>query len=145
MNSKEIRKILLRHLGSSFMGVYARNTLPNRVTIPAAIVCNTDKDTETGEHWVAFYIDLNRNLEYYDSYGLPPIHKEFYDFLKSQSNKWTWNSKCVQKPDSTVCGEHCIFYLIHKFRGLTLKEIQFMFGDDLRFNDCIVKNYKNQL
>lgn len=145
MNTKEIQKVMRQNVGSSFLGVFPRNRIPSVNTLPCSLVCNTDLDSQLGQHWIAIYLDQCGNGEYYDSYGLPPLHTEFSDFMHKNVDSWIWNTKQVQDRHSVVCGHHCIFYLIHRYKGLDMIEITSMFTDNFFENDAIVKHYVNLL
>jgi hypothetical protein len=99
---------------SGWRGVYARNRLLN---VPSVLVGNTDPDHRMGQHWVAIYIDANSRGEYYDPTGRPP-HESAYmyvNFMNKHCLHWTYNTVRVQEEGSTVCGHHCIIYLIPYF------------------------------
>jgi hypothetical protein len=36
---------------------------------------------------------------------------------------WTYNTVRVQEEGSTVCGHHCIFYLIHRCAGKSMGDV----------------------
>jgi hypothetical protein len=50
------------HTRPVFKGVYARNRLPRLLSLPLALVGNTDPDHRMGQHWVAMYIDANSRV-----------------------------------------------------------------------------------
>ena len=72
MDSRQINKILQGLLVPHFLGTYARNGMPTWVVLPFSLLCNTDPNTDTSEHWIAVHVDEEGNGEYFDSYGLPP-------------------------------------------------------------------------
>ena len=123
MNTLEIEKIL-GAISPHFAGVYARNKLPTcRLRVPCLMVCNTDPDTKQGQHWIAVYIDKERHGEYFDPYGIPPFHFDFIDFLKRQCKTWSYNHIRVQPLNSLTCGQYCIYYLVHREMGMTMRDI----------------------
>jgi hypothetical protein len=125
MNTLEIEDVLKNHPGTRFMlkGVYARNRLPRQLNVPSALVGNTEPDSLDGEHWIAMYIDANSRREYYDPMRLPPYHAAYVAFLNKHCTSWTYNAVRVQEEGSTVCGQHCIYYLIHRCRGYSMTNI----------------------
>ena len=145
MNTKQIQTFMRQNVGPSFLGVYARNRLPSVKKFPCSLICNTDPDTQLGQHWIAVYLDKYGNGEYYDSYGLPPLYPEFLHFMDENTGSWIWNAKQVQDRHSVVCGQHCIFYLIHRYMGLDMTEIISLFTDNFFENDAIVKHYVHAL
>jgi hypothetical protein len=55
--------------------------------------------------------------EYYDPTGRPPFLRAYVNFMNKHCTSWTYNAIRVQEEGSTVCGHHCIFYLIHRCAG----------------------------
>lgn len=145
MDSLQIKNIMKYHIGQSFIGVFPRNRLPEIRTWPSSLICNTDPDTSIGQHWIAIYLDEDGKGEYFDSYGLPPLHHDFINFLNDVTTEWTWNAKQLQDRRSLVCGQHCIFYLVHRYLGLTMSEIQYLFSNNYYENDAVVKHYVDKL
>ena len=55
--------------------VVPRDGLPGEIdTYPTAFVCNTHDRDKSGQHWIAIYIATEKSGEYFDSFGLPPLH-----------------------------------------------------------------------
>ena len=144
MNTEQIRQILEADpcTRDVFVGVYPQDHLPTSIEkYPSAYVCNTDPHTEEGEHWVAIYVDEHGRGEYFDSYGLPPLHKTFLNFLDTQCISWTFNDKQLQGLTSHVCGHYCVFYLLHRCRSIPLTTIVHMFGPNVQDNDVLVHDF----
>jgi len=112
MNTAELRKYL-GQLPVTHSGVYASDQLPTYITPSTAIVVNTVPHTESGEHWVAIYLDLHSNvIEYFDSYGRAPYVPEFVQFLRRNSRyKYIYNKYNLQGYDTSVCGLYCLTFL----------------------------------
>lgn len=56
MDSRQLRDVLSRDLGRSFVGVYPRDLLPNQLRpYEKAIVVYTDYHNQPGTHWVCLY------------------------------------------------------------------------------------------
>lgn len=62
----------LQDLPVSHYGVYPADYLPYYVQAPSAIVVNSDIHTLPGTHWRAIFIDHNKELDFFDSYGKSP-------------------------------------------------------------------------
>jgi hypothetical protein len=77
------------------------------------------------------YIDANSRGENYDPMGLPPYQAAYVAFLNKHCTSWTNNAVRVQEEGSTVCGQHCIYYLNHRCRGYSMTNIT-----------CSLKNLK---
>ena len=120
------------------MGVYPGDMLPTKAK-PGFYIANTDPHYKAGEHWVAFYIpsDKTKNpMEYWDSYGfLPP--EIFSPFLEVP---YLRNTKFIQHPLSSTCGQYCIYYILKRYHEHSLEKIVEEFSVDTLQNDIIVNN-----
>ena len=95
-----------------------------------AYVINTDPAHEPGEHWVALLWD--KDINYFDSYGLPPL-KPIKRFL--QGTSWNENVWMLQQPFSSVCGLYCIF-MLHHLSMMSMKDIiTYSFNENDTQND----------
>ena len=143
MNTTEILNVLNQDLKikPALKGVFCRNKLPVIDQLPLALVANTDSSKGPGEHWVGIFLPIDGKPLYWDSYGFPPRHKEFKDFMPKN---FDCNDVQLQSPFSSACGQHCIFFLAMACRGCTLKEIQNCFSEDLIQNDRLVTEFINR-
>ena len=125
MNTLEINSLLKKHPHSRpvLNGVYARNRLPRLLNVPSALVGNTDPDHPMGQHWIAIYIDANSWGEYYHPTWRPPHESAYVNFMNKHCLHWTYNTVRVQEEGSTMCGFHCIFYLIHRCAGHRMTDV----------------------
>jgi hypothetical protein len=122
--------------------VFALDELPNVVVPrPSVIVINTDPSTKPGQHWVAVYITREGVAEYFDSYGKPVYLSEIKWFLKKNGDAVRSNNQSIQGTLSTVCGQYCIFFLLHRCRGLSMTKIVHLFSNDKTDNDIIVNDF----
>ena len=149
MNTLEIDHVLKTHPSTSnvFKGVYARNRLHRRLSVPSASIGNKDPDDRPGTHWVALYIDANSRGEYYDPTGRPPFLRAYVNFMNKYCTNWTYNTIRVQEEASTVCGHYCIFYLIHRCAGKSMGDATRTLrhpreATDIVKNLCIVLSIK---
>ena len=133
-----------RYTAPIFKGVFPSNMLPKQKIsrLPCGIIANTDPADKPGEHWVAFYIDINGKAEYFDSYGQRPTLSYFKDFLKLNSKgNYIRNTMPLQGSFSSVCGQYCLFYLLHRSRNWTMGEITGFFTRDKNSNDFFVNEF----
>ena len=144
MNTLQLRAWLRRHdLTTSCVtcGVHASDQLPKTVEIPSIHIVNTDPSTESGEHWVAVYFGLDAT-EYFDSYGLPPPPtKNFLTFLGAH---YDYNPVQLQGVLATTCGHYCLFYLRHRCRGFTMREIVDVFPGRGHNDQFVLKWFHRQ-
>ena len=72
MDSLQIESVIKN---KRFIGVFPRDKLPKDIEDTfSALIVNTDSSSEKGEHWIAIIIFPNHTGEYFDSFGLPPLH-----------------------------------------------------------------------
>jgi hypothetical protein len=87
---------------------------------------------------------------FFDSYGFPPgfsnFPKSIKEFLTKNGSKIYYNIKQVQDTLSTTCGQHCVFYLCQRARGVSFEDVMSLYKDDLRSNGkvvaCFVRKYQ---
>ena len=111
-------------LFASVLGVYSADQMPKYIRRGRFIV-NTDERYKPGTHWYAFYLYGFGRPALFDSYGKPPQHYN-YDFLsclRRNSSVWIYNTKKLQSNNSNVCGQYCLYFLIHRVRGQSLGDI----------------------
>lgn len=104
----------------SFM-TRSENTLPKPGHLkeyPRAFVTNTAPEGQPGEHWVAFIVESRDDVEFFDSYGLPPAFYSpnlaaFYQAFPNRRRA----PRDLQSIMTHVCGQWCLFWLFHRVRG----------------------------
>lgn len=137
MNSDQVNSYL-KHLPVQQCGVYASDCLPARVSPSTALVVNTDPHTKRGLHWIAVYLDPCGKLEYFDSYGLPPVVQDHFKFIKRNSTRYFYNPTQLQSLNSTVCGHYCLVYLYFRTNGFSMQDFLSMFDQDTAKNDKFI-------
>lgn len=142
MNSLNIQQNLSGDAYSSvhFCGVLARDQLPQIVKWPSSYVINTDKSSEPGEHWLAFYYDKNGKCEFFDPLGFSPKYYNLEDFLKSSSKIYYYNTQQLQGLFSEYCGYYCTLFILIKSRNFNLNYFLKLFTKNTTTNDLIMKN-----
>lgn len=122
----------------NYIGTFPCDMLPEipKTKRPCSIIGNTDKSGNPGKHWVAFYLTKD-HIEVYDTYGRGLL-PEFRKFVGKQ--KYVCNTKQVQTFDSSVCGQHCIYYIYKRNEGKSMQDIVSRFKTPQE-NDLFVKNW----
>ena len=129
-----------------FAGVFARDQLPASITLPMGLIANTDPLGMPGKHWVAIYIDEDGFGEYFDSFGFPPLYREFEDFLlKFCPNGFVHNRNILQCLTCITCGQYSTAYLIARFNYINYSEYLTKFTNNSHFNDVLINYYFNNL
>jgi hypothetical protein len=116
------------------------------------IVFNLDKHHQSGSHWVAMFVKLNKkrcNILYYDSYGEKPP-KEINDFMieicKKVKNigkhkiELKYNKKRNQFGNSE-CGVFSMMFIIASLSGFSLNEI----SNSKQMTDSVMLKLRNYL
>ena len=147
MNAGEVSSLLLYKLRSLFGGVLASNQLPLKIKRPVLFVVNTDPSQKSGKHWTVFWFPKRGQAEFFDSYGRSPskVHHKFASFLKRHSRKYLYNRKRLQANGSNTCGPYCIYYAIHRTKGISLKTITHQFTKDWNENDRLIRRWISRL
>lgn len=100
---------------------------------PGFYICNTDRRSQPGTHWILYMRTKNDNHIYFDSFGLPPVESELQKLVVDE-----YNSKCLQSLYSPFCGMYCAFFASRLCRGYTLQECVSLFSDNLVRNDLTI-------
>ena len=110
MNTLQLTDILYDdpYVGPVFEGVFAMDEL--EAFAEGACVVNTSPSSERTGHWIALWIDSAN--ECFDSYGrqIPERVKRLWKNKK----KWLRNTVPLQSPLTAVCGQYCVYYLLHR-------------------------------
>jgi len=113
----------------------------------AAIVLNTDKHTESGQHWVSLFIhacpgDRRYGVYFFDSTGRPPtpevdtFSNTVVDQLKgafgeSPEPVYSFNDRTQQKAN-TECGIFCVHFVMKMLGGCGFRRVCSTIGDDVK-------------
>ena len=142
MNSQQLRKVMNsdRFGQVYFRGVFASDELKkqNVTQFPCGYIVNTDPSHKPGSHWAAFYFDKNKNGHFFCSYGKSPNEYKFDNWIDGNSKSWTYNEQRLQSDWSTVCGQYCLYYLLHAFRNISIRD---NFTRDYDLNDIWVDKF----
>ena len=65
------------------MGVYSRDTLPDKIK-DGAYVINLNEYSDIGTHWIALYVN-NKTVAYFDSFGVEHIPKEIKKIINNKN------------------------------------------------------------
>jgi hypothetical protein len=60
--------------------------------------------------------------------------------MNKHCTSWTYNTVRVQEEGSTVCGHHCIFYLVHRCAGHTMTDVTRLLENSVEAT-TIVQNF----
>ena len=140
MDTQKIRYVGMSDpkLNTIFLGVFPSNRLPPVIeTYPAALIANVDRHDQEGSHWVAIYFTKTKEGEFFDSFGRHPsmCSLHFKPFLNKFSKAWTYNQRSLQSFWSAVCGQYCLYYLLHRVRGNSMASIVSTFNQSRTQND----------
>lgn len=120
MNTVQIMNVMKKNNKTKqyFQGVFASDKLPKlKVKKPSCFIINTDPSSKPGTHWVAIYFPKKGSAEYFDSFGFKPKIKSITNFLTANCKRYTYNKIQLQNIFSTVCGNYCCEYLMHRCQG----------------------------
>lgn len=126
---------------SNFIGTFPLDQLPVHIPKNSGLIANTHTSDKPGEHWVAIFKDGLGCCEYFDSYGLPPLHLEFFDFIaRNTSFNFNWNRQLLQCIECVTCGYYCVEYIKLRCKGLKLFDVLSLFTKNPYINDIIIRN-----
>ena len=106
--------VLSRALGQSFARVYPRDLIPFQLKpYEKVIVVKTDHHDRLGKHLVCLYVN-SPLVDYFDSYGMPPLHREIVQFMEQHATREMSNPCRYQDWNTSVCGQYCVYYLLQR-------------------------------
>ena len=136
---------------NKFCGVFPSDLLPDIKRYPCGMICNVDKHTEKGSHWIAMYFPYKGKAEFFDSYGNQPkvYSKDFENYLDRHASSWTYNHRCLQSLTFSTCGQFCLYFIMMRNRGKSLSKIVSSFSNNTHINDhrvtVFVRRYLNRI
>ena len=127
-----------------YKGTYPRDCLPEDIPKSTGVIINTDASTGPGKHWVAVYNGPTHAV-YFDSFGLPPLHKDIIQFLDRISpSMWGHNTITFQSESTNTCGLYCLYFLTNYFNGGDFINFRKIFNFKQTKNDLFIKSlYKS--
>ena len=146
LGTKEILRALKGNYYASpvVLGVFPSDRLPEQVPRPSCLVVNTDPSDKPGAHWVAIYVAAEGTIDYFDSYGLDPLVPSIVEWIGKFGDEINVNRRTLQSLMSATCGQHCIYFLLMRCKGLPMHQIVDMLSDSPFINDSFVTAYINK-
>ena len=146
METDQISRILSHDSLMCHYDVIAKDALTDVIdTYPAAFVCITHNGDQTGEHWIAMYVNAEQRGDYFDPYVIESQHVEFTNFMNKHCADWLPNDRILQSPISTVCGQYCVAFLLFRCRNVSMHAFTHFFTNDSVANDCRVFDWVTAL
>jgi len=137
MNTIEINDKISKF--ENFSGVYALDKLPEIKDFPVTLISNTDPSDQEGQHWIAIYIGESGFGEFFDSYGLPPLKKEFYEFMDANcSNGWSHSTVLLQDLRSKTCGKYAMLFCALRSYSISMCSLINLFSNSGEVNEEII-------
>lgn len=124
MQTDDLERILSKAEPELFKGVFPRDALAQFNQLEGIYIFNTDPISKPGSHWIGVVaLPDNNSIEYFDSYGLPPIlWKGIYKALTTGARILKWNNVRLQGVLSTVCGDYSLMFLLMRARGISMEK-----------------------
>lgn len=136
LKTSQINYLLTNH--PNYLGTFASNCLPPITQIPCSMIVNTAPDTHIGDHWTAIMMTTG-GIMYFDSFGLPIIELDIYDYVKNYCAELVYNKTCIQHINSNYCGIFCIAFIKHvNCLDDFIMFVKRFSSTDLKLNDRIV-------
>jgi hypothetical protein len=142
LNTSQLIQIITNDKKSSkdFIGVFPRDRLPRIHNFPCSFIINTHKSDMKGEHWLAFYFDHDKKLDFFDSYGNSPSFFKLDQYINHNSSSTNYNTIQLQSFHSRLCGFYCVLFILYRSRGFTMNQFLDKFTDFTSINDFILLN-----
>lgn len=119
-----------------FRGTFARDEIAREKPERGIYIVNTAPRSSPGEHWTLFFV--SNSVTYFDSYGIRPLHREYYDFIHP-AETFFYNCKRLQGDFSDTCGQYCLYAAALLSCGFSLEDCTRKFSSaNFAFNDKLV-------
>ena len=127
--------------------MFAKNKLPSRIRVNECGI-NNNEDVPGrygGTHWVAYFNTSKcPNIEFFDSFGLPPA-RPIEKYLLSSGKNIEYNSCQIQDESSVLCGHYCIHYIIERLQNKPFIDILNAFSlTRLKENDRLLTIFNDE-
>ncbi|KYQ93232.1 hypothetical protein DLAC_05878 [Tieghemostelium lacteum] len=146
----QIDQIMKPYHVKGFKGVFAADEIENiEPDKKMSFIMNLDKSNQPGSHWVAVYIDTDKDksIEYYDSLCGSPTDdfmrqiKVLIDKIKPDEYlKFKINKVLDQAVNTSTCGWHAIRFLLNRYNGHHWKDSTGW--SEIRKSEKVVKGMK---
>jgi len=134
--------IMRRHRIQNFRRVFSNDMLPTvRNSDESCVINIEDYFKGNGTHWVCVFNDSNSpDVEYFDSFGLPPPDL-ILGYMKTGAKGIVYNNSEIQEISSIMCGYYCCYFIIKRFDGYEPLDILLQFDQDpSNRNENIIRN-----
>lgn len=110
-----------------FQTIAPREFYPLRIpTRYGGLVLNLDTHDQPGSHWVALFLDTDKNIvEYFDSFGDQPP-QEVHDWVKTLSRRQKWKLRVnhrVHQLRNSECGVYAIHFIVRRLSGESYNKV----------------------
>ncbi len=143
MNTLQL-EFIGKNLCQEFLGAVAAD----QVTIANGYyIANVGKKNTRGTHWVCIYFNEICS-EFFDPAGNHPLtyHRSWHDMMLTHSGKYKYNSKAVQAPLNSTCGQFTLYYLFNRYYGRSMEDIvRSLENDSLNQNERKVTDFVTRL
>jgi hypothetical protein len=130
------------------VGVYSKDTLPDRCYVGSYIINMENSDVGNGTHWVLLKIFPTKEVIYFDSFGLSPP-QQIKDFIKGTIAS---SNRQIQDIDATTCGYYCLVcdhYMTYRNKRRPIYErfddFLNLFKSNTKKNDELLIDYLNKI
>ena len=123
LSNIDIDRFLHKYAAHTYNGVFSYDTFDPKECphYPIAMVINARPLTVEMGHWVAIFVDRDRNGSFFDSYGMHPWGK-ISTFFDRHSNTTVYSKDMLQQ-NATSCGQHCLFFVCQMSKGRLLEDV----------------------
>ena len=144
MNTSQINSLLRNCKG--YIGAFARDLIPTviikKTKKPTLLIVNTDPSHKPGEHWITIYLDSKGSGEYFDSYGLPPLHTEIINFLNKMCPLgYGFNPVTLQCTTCITCGHYCVLFVMLRSLGYSYCDYISLFTNNTLKNENVIRKF----
>ena len=122
-----------------FLGVFPIDMIPRKkLKRPFSLICNIDKSSEPGSHWVAIFAPKYGKIEYFDSFGFKPMNNEIVEFINHNGMKFIYNKLQIQSNKSKTCGKFCVIFIYFRSKNINISKFLNLFSKNKCYNEKLI-------
>lgn len=151
MQASELDNIVKKFpsISKNFVGVFSINTIPKFIKKNHFFICNTEPNTEPGQHWFTILKTEAKKFEYFDSLGVTSEKVETFKSIKlfRPHSLIKYNETPFQMSTSLSCGLFVLYFIVQRMHNLDLGFSTFLdeiFETDCEKNENLVKIFAEQ-
>ena len=126
------------------VSIFPIDKLPPKIMENHFLIVNSEPSISPGRHWIVMHFPQQSIPEFCDSLGKCPSFYSYtmLDYLIQNNNYgFVYNYDKLQNDESTNCGVFCLYFIYHRIKGVSFKNIMKRFYENENENEDIIRDF----